>query len=123
VLCLTPEGRDWLGAHPEQPKPTPAGPELDRGPKHRPGLSRSDADLRAADDGSLFEQLRAWRWEKAKELHYAPYVIFHDAVLQRIAAERPGSLDELAAIRGIGPRKLEQFGADVLAILREHLHS
>jgi ATP-dependent DNA helicase RecQ len=46
-----------------------------------------------------------------------PFVIFHDATLKRIAACRPTDLDGLAAIKGVGPHKLEQYGQSVLAIV------
>ena len=69
---------------------------------------------------TLFEQLRRWRLEKARERGMPPYVVFHDSVLKGIAAERPGTLNELAAIKGIGPRKLEQYGPEVLGIVASH---
>jgi ATP-dependent DNA helicase RecQ len=68
-------------------------------------------------DGALFEQLRRWRLEKARELDKPPFVVFHDSVLKGIAASRPSTRDELAAIKGIGPRKLEQYGSEVLEIV------
>jgi superfamily II DNA helicase RecQ len=45
------------------------------------------------------------------------YVVFHDSVLQAIAAARPGSLRDLARISGVGPAKLERYGAEVLALV------
>ena len=45
------------------------------------------------------------------------YVVFHDSVLQAIAAARPETLGELAQISGVGPAKLERYGADVLALV------
>jgi superfamily II DNA helicase RecQ len=68
----------------------------------------------------LFERLRAWRLKKAREIEKPPYVIFHDVVLKRIAASRPATPDELIAIKGIGPRKLEQYGPAVLTIVASH---
>jgi ATP-dependent DNA helicase RecQ len=68
-------------------------------------------------DGTLFEQLRAWRLEKAREIGKPPFVVFHDSVLKRIAADRPTSPQELLAIKGIGPRKLEQYGSEILAVI------
>ena len=46
------------------------------------------------------------------------YVVFHNATLEEIAA-RPRSLDELAAVPGVGPAKLERYGEGVLAALAE----
>jgi DNA helicase-2/ATP-dependent DNA helicase PcrA len=63
------------------------------------------------------ERLRAWRLERAREDGVPPYVVFHDAVLHAIADARPKSLGELSQIAGVGPSKLERYGADVLALL------
>ena len=63
------------------------------------------------------ERLRAWRLERARADNVPPYVVFHDSVLQAIAAARPASLGELAQISGIGPAKLERYGDEVLAVV------
>jgi DNA helicase-2/ATP-dependent DNA helicase PcrA len=63
------------------------------------------------------ERLRAWRLERAREDGVPPYVVFHDAVLHAIAERQPASLGELAQIAGVGPAKLDRYGADVLGIL------
>jgi DNA helicase-2/ATP-dependent DNA helicase PcrA len=63
------------------------------------------------------QRLREWRLERAKADEVPPYVVFHDSVLQAIAAAKPGSLGELAQISGVGPAKLERYGADVLALI------
>jgi DNA helicase II / ATP-dependent DNA helicase PcrA len=63
------------------------------------------------------QRLREWRAERAKADNVPAYVVFHDAVLQAIAAARPASLGELAQISGVGPAKLERYGDEVLALL------
>jgi DNA helicase-2/ATP-dependent DNA helicase PcrA len=63
------------------------------------------------------QRLRQWRLERAKADEVPPYVVFHDSVLQAIAAARPGTLGELAQISGVGPAKLERYGDDVLAVV------
>jgi len=63
------------------------------------------------------EKLRAWRLERAKADNVPPYVVFHDSVLHAIAEARPSSLGELAQIAGVGPAKLERYGADLLALV------
>jgi ATP-dependent DNA helicase RecQ len=68
----------------------------------------------------LFEALRALRRELAAEAQVPPYVIFHDATLREMAAARPGTLDQLAEIPGIGARKLEAYGDAFLAVIRRH---
>ena len=63
------------------------------------------------------QRLRDWRRERAKADNVPPYVVFHDSVLQAIAAARPASLGELAQISGVGPAKLERYGDEVLALV------
>ena len=66
-----------------------------------------------------FERLRAWRTATAKEQGMPPYVIFHDATLRQIAAQRPASLAGLATISGVGETKLARYGQQVLDVLAE----
>jgi ATP-dependent DNA helicase RecQ len=73
-----------------------------------------------AADAPLFEALRAWRRERAAEQHVPPYVILHDTTLSAIARQRPASRDALAKVSGVGQKKLERYGADVLAVVRMH---
>lgn len=62
----------------------------------------------------VFEALRAWRADIARSHSVPAYVIFHDATLREIALNQPGTLDELGEISGVGARKLEAYGADIL---------
>jgi ATP-dependent DNA helicase RecQ len=66
----------------------------------------------------MFDRLKAWRLEQAREQSVPPYVVFHDATLAAIAAARPRSIDELSGIAGIGAKKLERYGAMLLEVLR-----
>ncbi|WP_064014635.1 DNA helicase RecQ [Deinococcus puniceus] len=76
------------------------------------------ATLNAADQ-PVFDALRAWRLTKAREQSVPPYVIFHDATLTAIAQMRPGSLAALGSVTGVGGRKLDAYGDDVLAVIRD----
>ncbi|MGW0554567.1 ATP-dependent DNA helicase UvrD2 [Streptomyces sp. NPDC002926] len=67
-------------------------------------------------DEALYERLREWRSEQAKELGQPAYCVFTDKTLMAIAEAVPGSEGELAGISGVGGRKLERFGVDVLTI-------
>jgi ATP-dependent DNA helicase RecQ len=62
--------------------------------------------------------LKAWRAEVAKEHNLPAYVIFHDATLGAIAARNPASLDDLQGISGLGVKKLEAYGSEVLRVCR-----
>jgi len=70
-------------------------------------------------DEATFEALCSWRGAAAGEAKVPAYVIFTDATLTAIAEKRPASPGELARISGVGARKLELHGAQVLAILVE----
>ncbi|WP_329621276.1 ATP-dependent DNA helicase UvrD2 [Streptomyces sp. NBC_01255] len=67
-------------------------------------------------DEGLYERLRDWRAEQAKELAQPAYCVFTDKTLMAIAERVPTTDGELSSISGVGIRKLDRFGADVLAI-------
>jgi DNA helicase-2/ATP-dependent DNA helicase PcrA len=68
-------------------------------------------------DEDLLVRLREWRLRVAGEQNVPAFVVFTDATLTALAERRPASTEELAAIAGIGPRKLGLYGPDVLAIV------
>jgi ATP-dependent DNA helicase RecQ len=68
----------------------------------------------------LWEALRALRKRLAADQGVPPYVIFHDSVLMDMVQLRPQSLAELGRLSGIGAAKLERYGAEFLAEIREH---
>ena len=63
---------------------------------------------------SRFAALKTWRAEIARKHNLPAYVIFHDATLAAIAALGPRTLDDLQGISGIGTKKLDAYGAEVL---------
>ncbi|QGV78689.1 ATP-dependent DNA helicase UvrD2 [Streptomyces ficellus] len=67
-------------------------------------------------DEALYERLREWRADQAGRLGQPPYCVFTDKTLMAIAETVPATDGELARISGVGARKLDRFGADVLAI-------
>ncbi|TQF73673.1 ATP-dependent DNA helicase UvrD2 [Rhodococcus spelaei] len=69
-------------------------------------------------DAALFDALKAWRSAKSKELKVPAYVVFSDTTLTAIAEQQPRDDRALVTIPGIGAKKLERFGADVLAVVR-----
>jgi ATP-dependent DNA helicase RecQ len=70
------------------------------------------------DSGQLrFAALKAWRAEVARTHNLPAYVIFHDATLAAIASLAPTSLDDLQGISGIGLKKLEAYGTQVLRVV------
>ena len=67
----------------------------------------------------MFAALKSWRLERARADEVPAYVVFHNTTLEEIAARRPRSLAELAAVPGIGPAKLARYGEDLLEALAE----
>ncbi|MFD5554868.1 DNA helicase RecQ [Streptomyces sp. NPDC127068] len=65
----------------------------------------------------VFEALRAWRAEQAREQGVPAYVIFHDATLREIAALAPTTVAELGGVGGVGEKKLATYGEGVLGVL------
>jgi len=85
----------------------------------RAGKAKASADLPAAAS-ELFERLRAWRADVAREQGVPAYVVFPDATLRGIATLRPASLEALGGISGVGEKKLETYGDAVIALVVEH---
>ena len=125
TLSLTAEGRAVMAGKVAEvllPLPDPVTPRPAPGPKKRTAKARgkagagSDAGNPAADS-ELLVSLKAWRREEASRRKVPAYVVFHDRTLEAIAAERPASVAALGSISGVGPSKLEAYGAAVLELI------
>jgi superfamily II DNA helicase RecQ len=68
-------------------------------------------------DDALFERLRSWRKETAREAGVPPYVVAHDSLLRDIATVRPQTESQLIQIKGMGPKKLDKYGAAILVVV------
>ncbi|UCR88481.1 DNA helicase RecQ [Mycetocola spongiae] len=68
-------------------------------------------------DAGLFEALRAWRAAEATEQGVPAYIVFGDATLRQVAAERPTELSGLDGVTGIGEKKLEKYGAGLIGVV------
>ena len=113
-----------------QPDPTPSRSRRNRGPASRCRICNNQlttpaaimlrrCETCAADiDDELLLQLKDWRLRTAKEMNVPAYVVFTDNTLIAIAELLPTDDSALVAIPGIGARKLEQFGPDVLELVR-----
>ena len=64
-----------------------------------------------------FAALKAWRAEVAREHNLPAFVVFHDATLAQMARECPADLDALAGISGVGAKKLQAYGEEILRVL------
>lgn len=75
-------------------------------------------DCEGGGDEEVFAALRSWRSQVAREEKVPAYVIFSDATLQAISEELPSDEAEMLSISGVGPSKLERYGAQVLEVIR-----
>jgi ribonuclease D len=88
----------------------------------RPGPVREPAEPRRAAldvDAELLGQLKAWRQRKAEQSGLPLYLVCSNRTLEELAAARPQSRAALLEIGGIGQRKLEQYGRELLDLLAE----
>ena len=83
---------------------------------HAGSVGKTPIALDAAAQ-TRYTALKAWRGEVAKEHNLPAYVIFHDATLAAIAERAPLSLADLQGISGIGAKKLEAYGEEVLRVM------
>jgi ATP-dependent DNA helicase RecQ len=113
VLKLTNKGRLVLKGkeHPlllESPK------------KKKSPKPKIEKDSWAGVDQDLFEELRNLRRHLARKRAMPAYIVFNDATLRELARERPTTPEALLRISGIGLKKLEQYGEEVLQQIRRY---
>jgi ATP-dependent DNA helicase RecQ len=96
------------------------------GSRHRPSRTKSrrgdiasvSAGQGKSGDPSLIGALRAWRSEVARQRGVPAYVVLHDATIDGIAASRPTTPGQLRNIPGIGDKKLEHYGDELIALVK-----
>lgn len=69
---------------------------------------------------NLRRALELYRNRTAKKLGWKPYMVLHKKVIVQLETKRPSRLDQLPAIDGLGPVKIERFGWDILDIVRRY---
>jgi ATP-dependent DNA helicase RecQ len=128
TLSLTPFGRDVMAGRIEEVQmavpivraPT-ASRKRGRSRSRTSSKGRTVAPSQSSADaptvGRVFEALREWRRDQARERGVPPYVVMHDRTLEAIATSLPRSLDELSDVPGIGPAKLAAHGEAILSIV------
>lgn len=65
----------------------------------------------------LYEKLRAYRLEKAKELKVQAFTIFTNEILEQLVLNKPSNEDEFVSIHGLGGNKYNLFGKDIIQII------
>ena len=90
-----------------------------KGPSKKARKTASAAEL-SPEAMPLFDALKSWRTDRARSLGLPPYTVAHDKLLVAVSTLRPATEDELSQISGIGPAKLEKYGAELLEIVARH---
>ena len=120
TLALTESSREVLrGQVPLLLRVPAAAPK--RGERTKAGrVARDKAPPLPLDAEALqrFDALKAWRAEVAREHNLPAFVVFHDTTLAQMAREYPDGLDALAGISGVGAKKLQAYGEEILRVLR-----
>lgn len=65
----------------------------------------------------VFEALRAWRLNRARQDGLSPYIVAYDRSLRQIARERPATMEALQAIPGFGGSKASKYGPELFEVL------
>jgi DNA helicase-2/ATP-dependent DNA helicase PcrA len=107
-------------------RPSPFLDELTGAAPHRPARPAGRAPKRAAVDPHVElspeaaraeEGLREWRADRCRRDRVSAFIVLSNRHLRGIALTRPRSLEELAAVEGIGPTKLELYGEEIMSVL------
>lgn len=123
TLSLTPLGRDVMSGRATEvllPLPTeaPGGPAKRGRKKAEPPADGAAGPVAPGPpDASLLAALKSWRREESARRGVPAFHVLHDATLEAIASTRPATPDALARVKGIGPKKLEELGAAILAVV------
>jgi DNA helicase-2/ATP-dependent DNA helicase PcrA len=107
-------GRSRAAASGKRPTCRTCGADLASAAERTTGRCRA---CPATYDAGLFEELRSWRLAVSRAAGVPAFVVFTDATLTAIAEQAPTSRTELAAITGVGQRKLDLYAEQVLAVL------
>lgn len=121
TLGLTREGHDVMRDAKEAQLPKHLYDEL--------MIRRPIKDRKVRDDGfsqevkerpnpELWETIRKWRQDKAKQKGVPPYTLFWDRTIDDLCAKKPGSIEELSDVFGMGERKCASFGEELLALIK-----
>jgi len=116
---LSPESRAVLkGEQKVFFRKDPVRSKADRKTKH---YYRSENEFSDPSYIELWEKLRSLRLEFAERENVPPYVIFHDSTLRELVQIQPQTLEEMKKIYGVGQKKLERYGEQVILILQDHV--
>ena len=120
TMSLTPTGWAFLRNRESLTLTRPQAAPPDEESRDSAAAHREAAHREApAPDPALFEKLRALRLDVAREEGLPAFRVFSNATLHEMAARRPPSTAEFAGLRGVGPAKIEKYGARFIAAVRD----
>jgi ATP-dependent DNA helicase RecQ len=105
----------WLKTPSEKPRATRSNSRAARAERDESGQPLSLVERDCLD------ALKAWRAEVARSHNLPAFVIFHDSTLRALAQRRPSQMDDLEGVAGIGQKKREAYGAEVLRVVAPFL--
>jgi len=120
TLSLTPLGDEVMRLKKSIPLALPDPPRAKVAKaKSKAKAASLSTEMDESYDANLFEALKQWRREKATAMGNVPaYIIYGDKTLKVLAGRQPSTAEELLMVHGIGPAKVEKFGAETLAVIR-----
>ncbi|CAN5663632.1 hypothetical protein BH24DEI1_BH24DEI1_01680 [soil metagenome] len=139
------DGSGWVYTQPASPAPPPSTPAptssapassapptpAERSPESEvvKNALQGREDVQAAEagaetpltgaDAELYSRLESWRKARARGEKGPAYIVLTNDSLRRIAREKPQTLGDLSRVKGIGPVKLERYGAEILALVQD----
>jgi ATP-dependent DNA helicase RecQ len=88
-------------------------------PEKKKRAARTPAGVPEADR-ELVELFKEWRWKTALRMQVPAYVVLNDASLEDLCRKRPSQFHELTGVTGIGERKAELYGSEILAVFEAY---
>ncbi|MEO8297993.1 MAG: DNA helicase RecQ [Burkholderiales bacterium] len=120
TLALAPSAKAVLRGEVSLSMKTPAETPPRAGRRSRGGERGAARPVPIALDEAAqlrFTALKSWRAEVAREHNLPAYIVFHDAALAEMAQRQPATLGELGEIAGVGGKKLDAYGTQILRVL------
>ena len=81
------------------------------------GVTDDRMESKTVEEQERFDALRIWRNERARDLGYEAYMVASNDALLSVAKCPVETADDLLKIKGFGPRKVELYGEEIVALL------
>ena len=109
---------DWLSAKPIKKRKLGESKVLTKKTKIAAQSPIAAPPVPADANAELREHLREWRWSISRELGMPAFIVMHDTTLDELCKARPSTLAELRGVSGFGDRKVQKYGSQILAALK-----